>query len=79
MKRSAEAEQKLGNTVRKVAVKTLHAELSRDPSVTQRFNRECGTVASSTRCPWSSITQTAWCCQDQSIPAKVVDAGVASM
>lgn len=40
-----EAEQKLGNTVRKVAVKTLHAELSRDPSVTQRFNRECGTVA----------------------------------
>ncbi len=40
-----EAEQKLGNTLRKVAVKTLHTELSRDPSVTARFHRECGTVA----------------------------------
>src|SRR5690606_22846889 len=37
-----EAEQKLGSTVRKVAVKTLHSELSRDPSVTARFHRECG-------------------------------------
>jgi serine/threonine-protein kinase len=28
-----------------VAVKTLHAELSRDPSITARFHREVGTVA----------------------------------
>jgi eukaryotic-like serine/threonine-protein kinase len=40
-----EAEQQMGTTVRKVAVKTLHTELSRDPSVTARFHRECGTVA----------------------------------
>lgn len=40
-----EAEQQMGSTVRKVAVKTLHPELSRDPSVTARFHRECGTVA----------------------------------
>lgn len=40
-----EAEQRMGTAVRKVAVKTLHAELSRDPSVTKRFNRECETVA----------------------------------
>lgn len=40
-----EGEQKLGSSVRKVAVKTLHTELSRDPSVTARFHRECGTVA----------------------------------
>ncbi len=40
-----EAEQQMGTTVRKVAVKTLHSELSRDPSVTARFHRECGTVA----------------------------------
>ncbi len=40
-----EGEQQMGSTVRKVAVKTLHAELSRDPSVTARFHRECGTVA----------------------------------
>lgn len=39
------AEQRLGSAVRKVAVKTLHAELSRDPSVTARFHREVGTVA----------------------------------
>jgi eukaryotic-like serine/threonine-protein kinase len=39
------AEQRLGSTVRKVAVKTLHAELSRDPSITARFHREVGTVA----------------------------------
>lgn len=38
-------EQQMGTTVRKVAVKTLHPELSRDPSVTARFHRECGTVA----------------------------------
>jgi serine/threonine-protein kinase len=38
-------EQQMGTAVRKVAVKTLHPELSRDPSVTARFHRECGTVA----------------------------------
>lgn len=41
-----QAEQKLGSTVRKVAVKTLHAELSQDASITARFHREVGTVAS---------------------------------
>src|SRR5215471_3884335 len=40
-----EAEQKLGTTVRKVALKTLHAHLSNDPSVSQRFHREVGTIA----------------------------------
>ncbi len=40
-----EAEQQMGSTVRKVAVKTLHAHLSKDPSVLARFHRECGTVA----------------------------------
>lgn len=39
------AEQRLGSAVRRVAVKTLHAELSRDPAVTARFHREVGTVA----------------------------------
>jgi eukaryotic-like serine/threonine-protein kinase len=39
------AEQRLGSTVRRVAVKTLHAELSRDPSITARFHREVGTIA----------------------------------
>ncbi len=38
-------EQQMGTAVRKVAVKTLHKELSSDPSVTARFHRECGTVA----------------------------------
>lgn len=38
-------EQQMGTAVRKVAVKTLHKELSNDPSVTARFHRECGTVA----------------------------------
>ncbi|MCA9631045.1 MAG: protein kinase, partial [Myxococcales bacterium] len=38
-------EQQMGSTVRKVAVKTLHAHLSKDPSVLARFHRECGTVA----------------------------------
>lgn len=40
-----EAEQQMGSTVRKVAVKTLHKQLSTDPSVAARFHRECGTVA----------------------------------
>lgn len=40
-----EAEQRMGTTVRKVAVKTLHAELSRDESIMARFHREVGTVA----------------------------------
>ncbi|HTM44797.1 MAG TPA: protein kinase [Polyangiaceae bacterium] len=40
-----EAEQQMGTTVRKVAVKTLHKQLSTDPSVAARFHRECGTVA----------------------------------
>lgn len=40
-----EAEQQLGSTARKVALKTLHAHLSHDPSVSQRFHRECGTIA----------------------------------
>src|SRR5688572_33263374 len=38
-------EQQMGSTVRKVAVKTLHQHLSKDPSVLARFHRECGTVA----------------------------------
>ncbi len=38
-------EQQMGSTVRKVAVKTLHAHLSKDASVMARFHRECGTVA----------------------------------
>ncbi|HEX2882925.1 MAG TPA: protein kinase [Polyangiaceae bacterium] len=40
-----EAEQQMGSTIRKVAVKTLHKQLSTDPSVAARFHRECGTVA----------------------------------
>lgn len=39
------AEQHMGSTVRKVAIKTLHPHLSRDPSVLARFHRECGTVS----------------------------------
>jgi serine/threonine-protein kinase len=38
-------EQQMGSTVRKVAIKTLHTHLSKDPSVVARFHRECGTVA----------------------------------
>ncbi|MFZ5896486.1 MAG: protein kinase domain-containing protein [Myxococcota bacterium] len=38
-------EQQMGSTVRKVAIKTLHQHLSKDPSVRARFHRECGTVA----------------------------------
>ncbi|MFO0678939.1 MAG: protein kinase [Polyangiaceae bacterium] len=39
------AEQQMGTTVRKVAVKTLHPHLSHDPKILARFERECGTVA----------------------------------
>jgi eukaryotic-like serine/threonine-protein kinase len=38
-------EQQMGSTIRKVAIKTLHPHLSKDPSVLARFHRECGTVA----------------------------------
>lgn len=38
-------EQPMGSAVRKVAIKTLHAHLSKDPSVIARFHRECGTIA----------------------------------
>lgn len=38
-------EQQMGTTIRKVAVKTLHAHLSKDSSVMARFHREVGTVA----------------------------------
>jgi eukaryotic-like serine/threonine-protein kinase len=40
-----QAEQQLGTSTRKVAVKTLHAHLSRDEKVKERFLRECGTLA----------------------------------
>jgi serine/threonine-protein kinase len=40
-----EAEQQMGTAVRKVALKTLHAHLSHDPSVSARFHREVGTIA----------------------------------
>jgi eukaryotic-like serine/threonine-protein kinase len=39
------AEQALGTGSRRVALKTLHAELSRDPKIRARFEREAGTVA----------------------------------
>jgi serine/threonine-protein kinase len=38
-------EQKLGGTIRKVAIKTLHPHLSHDPKILARFERECGTIA----------------------------------
>jgi eukaryotic-like serine/threonine-protein kinase len=40
-----EAEQPMGEGVRKVALKTLLPELSSDSIVISRFNRECGVVA----------------------------------
>jgi eukaryotic-like serine/threonine-protein kinase len=40
------AEQQLGATRRKVAVKTLHMHLSRDEKVRARFEREVSTIAS---------------------------------
>ncbi|HVH48122.1 MAG TPA: serine/threonine-protein kinase, partial [Labilithrix sp.] len=39
-------EQMLGANVRKVAIKTLHAHLSRDEKIRARFQREVGTLAS---------------------------------
>jgi len=44
MGRVYEAEQKMGAATRKVAIKTLHPELSQDPQLVARFNRECETV-----------------------------------
>jgi serine/threonine protein kinase len=38
------AEQKMGAATRKVAIKTLHPELSADPQLVARFHRECETV-----------------------------------
>src|SRR4051812_6660269 len=38
-------EQQLGTNVRRVAIKTLHKQLSTDPKVKARFQRECGTIA----------------------------------
>ncbi|HEY1957730.1 MAG TPA: protein kinase [Polyangiaceae bacterium] len=40
-----QGEQKLGATVRKVAIKTLHEHLSHDTQILARFEREVGTVA----------------------------------
>jgi eukaryotic-like serine/threonine-protein kinase len=40
-----EGEQQLGTAKRKVAVKTLHPHLSRDPKIKTRFEREVGTIA----------------------------------
>jgi serine/threonine-protein kinase len=40
-----EGEQILGTTKRKVAVKTLHQHLSKDPNIQARFMREVGTLA----------------------------------
>jgi tRNA A-37 threonylcarbamoyl transferase component Bud32 len=39
------AEQQLGTTTRKVALKTLHKHLSHDASIKARFDREAGLVA----------------------------------
>ena len=38
-------EQQMGTSVRKVAVKTLLAEYTKDPEVQPRFMRECGTMS----------------------------------
>lgn len=39
------AEQSMGTTVRKVAIKTLLSQYAADPQTVARFMRECGTVA----------------------------------
>ena len=38
-------EQQLGTKTRKVAIKTLHPHLSKDPKILARFEREVGTIA----------------------------------
>ena len=38
------AEQKMGTSVRNVAIKVLHKDLSSNPDIVARFNRECATV-----------------------------------
>jgi eukaryotic-like serine/threonine-protein kinase len=40
-----EGEQQLGTSKRRVAIKTLHPHLSRNPQIEARFQREVGTVA----------------------------------
>src|SRR5688572_1924809 len=45
MGRVYEADRHIAGVVQRVAVKTLHAHLSKDPQVVARFHRECGTVA----------------------------------
>ena len=40
-----EAEQRMGSAIRKVAVKVLLAELSRDATLRRRFHTECATIA----------------------------------
>ncbi len=38
-------EQQMGTTIRKVAIKTLHAQLAKDPQVVARFMREVATIS----------------------------------
>jgi eukaryotic-like serine/threonine-protein kinase len=45
MGRVYNAEQQMGTSVRKVAVKTLLSQYAKDPQVLARFMRECGTVS----------------------------------
>jgi serine/threonine-protein kinase len=40
-----EGEQQLGTSKRRVAIKTLHPHLSRNPQIEARFQREVGTIA----------------------------------
>jgi serine/threonine-protein kinase len=40
-----QGEQHLGTTTRRVAIKTLHQHLSKDPKILARFEREVGTIA----------------------------------
>ena len=40
-----QAEQMIAGTAKKFAIKTLHPQLSKDPMILARFERECGTVA----------------------------------
>ncbi|MCC6647951.1 MAG: protein kinase [Polyangiaceae bacterium] len=45
MGRVYEAERSIAGLRQRVAVKTLHSHLSRDPGIVERFHRECRTVA----------------------------------